>query len=59
MATALGAPDDFEPFEPGSYVFLTAVGVLAGAIGWVVVLSCGPDFSLFEEVELPEWWRCW
>ncbi|MEV6594582.1 DUF6069 family protein [Streptomyces acidicola] len=30
-------PDDFGPLDPGSYMFLTAVGVLLGAVGWAVV----------------------
>ncbi len=37
LALAVGAPDDFQPLEPDSYVFLTAVGVVAGAVGWAVV----------------------
>lgn len=36
-ALAIGAPDDFQPLMPGSYIFLTAVGMIAGAIGWAVV----------------------
>ncbi|GHH88971.1 DUF6069 family protein [Streptomyces capitiformicae] len=43
LALALGAPDDFQPLMPGSYVFLTAVGVIAGAIGWVVVRKVSKD----------------
>ncbi|MFJ8026852.1 DUF6069 family protein [Streptomyces sp. NPDC096311] len=30
-------PDDFGPLDPGSYIFLTAVGVILGAVGWAVV----------------------
>jgi hypothetical protein len=30
-------PDDFGPLDPGSYIFLTAVGVILGAVGWGVV----------------------
>ncbi|WP_371596827.1 DUF6069 family protein [Streptomyces sp. NBC_00564] len=37
LAHAVGAPDDFEPLDPGSYIFLTAVGVTVGAIGWAIV----------------------
>ncbi|MCC3650881.1 DUF6069 family protein [Streptomyces sp. S07_1.15] len=37
LARAVGAPDDFEPLDPGSYIFLTTVGVTAGAIGWGIV----------------------
>ncbi|WP_416980197.1 DUF6069 family protein [Streptomyces sp. T028] len=42
-ALALGAPDDFQPLEPGSYIFLTAVGTVAGAIGWAVVRKVSKD----------------
>ncbi|KQW10791.1 DUF6069 family protein [Streptomyces sp. Root369] len=37
LGHAAGAPDDFDPLKPPSYVFLTALGVLAGAIGWGIV----------------------
>jgi hypothetical protein len=37
LGHAAGAPDDFGPLKPPSYVFLTALGVLAGAIGWGIV----------------------
>jgi len=30
-------PDDFAPLDPGSFIFLTAVGVILGAVGWAVV----------------------
>ncbi|MEU6260268.1 DUF6069 family protein [Streptomyces sp. NPDC047043] len=45
VAHAAGAPDDFQPLKPGSYIFLTAVGVLAGAAGWSAVrkLSGKPE----------------
>ncbi|MFF8969103.1 DUF6069 family protein [Streptomyces sp. NPDC014995] len=43
LALAAGAPDDFQPLEPGSYVFLTAVGVIAGAVGWAVVRKVSKD----------------
>jgi hypothetical protein len=36
-------PDDFGPLDPGSYIFLTAVGVIAGAVGWAVVRSAAKD----------------
>ncbi|MFJ7949554.1 DUF6069 family protein [Streptomyces sp. NPDC096354] len=37
-ARALGdKPDDFGPLDPGSYIFLTAMGVILGAVGWTVV----------------------
>ncbi|MGW0707551.1 DUF6069 family protein [Streptomyces sp. NPDC002643] len=42
-ALAIGAPDDFQPLMPGSYIFLTAVGVIAGAIGWAVVRKVSKD----------------
>jgi hypothetical protein len=37
LATAAGASEDFAPLQPSAYVFLTAVGVLAGAAGWAAV----------------------
>ncbi|BBC30105.1 uncharacterized protein SGFS_013990 [Streptomyces graminofaciens] len=37
LGRAVGAPDDFQPLDPGSYIFLTTVGVVAGAIGWGIV----------------------
>ncbi|NGO41123.1 DUF6069 family protein [Streptomyces ureilyticus] len=37
LALAVGAPDDFQPLMPGSYIFLTTVGVVAGAIGWAII----------------------
>lgn len=37
VARAAGAPADFQPLEPSKYVFLTAVGVLFGAVGWAVI----------------------
>ncbi|WP_149823032.1 DUF6069 family protein [Streptomyces tailanensis] len=43
LALALGAPDDFQPLMPGSYIFLTAVGVIAGAIGWAIVRKVSKD----------------
>jgi hypothetical protein len=43
VALALGAPDDFQPLMPGSYVFLTTVGVIAGAVGWAVVRKVSKD----------------
>lgn len=44
-ALAAGAPDDFRPLMPGAYIFLTTVGVVAGAIGWAVVrkVSANPE----------------
>jgi hypothetical protein len=36
-ALAIGAPDDFQPLKPGSYIFLTTLGVLIGAGGWALV----------------------
>ncbi|GKQ39597.1 DUF6069 family protein [Streptomyces sp. A012304] len=43
LAHALGAPEDFGPLEPSSYVFLTALGVLAGSAGWALVRRFSPD----------------
>jgi len=37
LAHTLGAPEGFDPLEPSSYVFPTALGVLAGAAGWALV----------------------
>lgn len=37
VAQAAGASEEFEPLQPGAYVFLTVVGVLAGAAGWAAV----------------------
>ncbi|MFJ8025307.1 DUF6069 family protein [Streptomyces sp. NPDC096311] len=36
-------PDDFGPLDPGSYIFLTAVGVIVGAVGWAVVRKRAKD----------------
>lgn len=43
LAHALGAPDDFDPLEPASYIFLTTLGVLGGAVGWAVVRRFSRD----------------
>ena len=43
LASAAGAPDDFEPLKASSYIFLTAVGVVAGAVGWAVVRRVSKD----------------
>ncbi|MER5428475.1 DUF6069 family protein [Streptomyces sp. NPDC002588] len=43
LARAAGAPDDFRPLEPGSYIFLTVLGVVAGAAGWAVVRKVSAD----------------
>ncbi|WP_367319586.1 DUF6069 family protein [Streptomyces sp. HUAS ZL42] len=43
LALAVGAPDDFMPLKPSSYIFLTAVGVVAGAVGWAVVRKVSKD----------------
>ena len=37
IARAAGASHDFRPLTPGSYLPLTVLGVLAGAIGWQIV----------------------
>ncbi|HEX6353057.1 DUF6069 family protein [Actinophytocola sp.] len=37
LAQAVGASDQFQPLQPSAYVFLTVVGVLAGAAGWAAV----------------------
>ncbi|MEU6139460.1 DUF6069 family protein [Streptomyces sp. NPDC047081] len=43
LALAAGAPDDFRPLKASSYIFLTAVGVVAGAVGWVIVRKVSKD----------------
>jgi len=45
LALAAGAPDDFKPLKASSYIFLTAVGVVAGAVGWAIVrkVSTAPE----------------
>ena len=43
LALAAGAPDDFQPLKAPSYIFLTTVGILAGAIGWAVVRKVSKD----------------
>lgn len=43
LALAMGAPDDFQPLEPSSYIFLTAVGVVAGAVGWAIARKVSKD----------------
>ena len=43
LALAAGAPDDFRPLKASSYIFLTAVGVVAGAIGWAIVRKVSKD----------------
>jgi hypothetical protein len=37
IAHHLGAPRDFKPLQVGSFAGLTVIGVLAGAIGWVII----------------------
>jgi uncharacterized protein DUF6069 len=37
LGHAAGAPSDFHQLQPSSYVFLTVIGVLAGAAGWAAV----------------------
>ncbi|MGI5193062.1 DUF6069 family protein [Streptomyces sp. CA-288835] len=43
LALAVGAPDNFQPLMPGSYIFLTTVGVVAGAIGWAIIRKVSKD----------------
>ncbi|WP_416965122.1 DUF6069 family protein [Streptomyces sp. Agncl-13] len=43
LALAAGAPDDFQPLEAPSYVFLTALGTVAGAIGWAILRKVSKD----------------
>jgi len=37
IARAVGASHDFKPLWPSSYLPLTVLGVLAGAIGWQII----------------------
>ncbi|MEV7978771.1 DUF6069 family protein [Streptomyces sp. NPDC086519] len=43
IALAAGAPDDFQPLKAGSYIFLTAVGIVIGALGWTLVRKLSQD----------------
>ncbi|WP_406445245.1 DUF6069 family protein [Streptomyces sp. NBC_00631] len=43
IALAAGAPDDFQPLKAGSYIFLTAVGTVIGALGWIIVRKVSKD----------------
>ncbi|MFF4508818.1 DUF6069 family protein [Streptomyces sp. NPDC001401] len=43
LALAAGAPDDFKPLKASSYIFLTAIGVVAGAVGWAIVRKVSKD----------------
>lgn len=43
LAHALGAPDDFSQLEPSRYVFMTALGVLGGSVGWSLVRRFSSD----------------
>ncbi|MFJ2884958.1 DUF6069 family protein [Streptomyces sp. NPDC087305] len=43
LALAAGAPDDFQPLKASSYIFLTTVGILAGALGWSIVRKVSND----------------
>ena len=37
LARAAGAAAEFAPLNPSSYLPLTAIGLIAGAVGWAVV----------------------
>ncbi|MER6208873.1 DUF6069 family protein [Streptomyces sp. NPDC001642] len=43
LALAAGAPDDFQPLKAPSYIFLTTLGILAGALGWSIVRKVSND----------------
>ncbi|MET7568275.1 DUF6069 family protein [Streptomyces sp. NPDC005492] len=43
IALAAGAPDDFSPLKAPSYIFLTAVGLVVGAVGWAVMRRVSKD----------------
>ena len=43
LALVAGAPDDFKPLKASSYIFLTAVGIVAGAVGWAIVRKVSKD----------------
>ncbi|MEV5843535.1 hypothetical protein AB0M32_16390 [Streptomyces sp. NPDC051985] len=42
---AAGARDDFRLLKASSFIFLTAVGIVAGAVGWAIVrkVAKGPE----------------
>ncbi|MFC9845130.1 DUF6069 family protein [Streptomyces sp. NPDC060223] len=39
IARAAGASDDFMPLQASAFVFFTVVGLVVGAIGWIIVRS--------------------
>ncbi|MBG0855729.1 hypothetical protein I2W78_28765 [Streptomyces spinoverrucosus] len=43
VALALGAPEEFGPLKPSSYISLTALGVLGGSVGWTLVRRFSAD----------------
>ncbi|WP_405995842.1 DUF6069 family protein [Streptomyces sp. NBC_00986] len=43
LALAAGAPDDFQPLKAPSYIFLTTVGTVAGALGWAILRKVSKD----------------
>jgi Family of unknown function (DUF6069) len=43
IAHAVGAPGDFSPLKFPSYTFLVLLGVIAGAVGWNIVLRLSTD----------------
>ncbi|MFF9204046.1 DUF6069 family protein [Streptomyces sp. NPDC014986] len=43
IARAAGASEDFQPLQPGAYVFFTVIGVLVGAVGWAVIRRRSTD----------------
>ncbi|MET8977176.1 DUF6069 family protein [Streptomyces sp. NPDC004539] len=42
-AHGIGAPDDFQPLKASSYIFLTTVGLVVGALGWAAVRARAND----------------
>ncbi|WP_405854689.1 DUF6069 family protein [Streptomyces sp. NBC_01515] len=43
LALTAGAPDDFQPLKAPSYIFLTTLGIVAGAIGWAILRKVSKD----------------
>jgi hypothetical protein len=43
VTLAAGASDDFNPLQPGAYLFLTVIGVLVATIVWRLVVGRAQD----------------
>ncbi|MEU9239440.1 DUF6069 family protein [Streptomyces sp. NPDC048385] len=53
IALAAGAPDDFQPLKPRSYIILTAVGTVAGALGWAFLRKVSQDPEILTRWLVP------